>query len=405
MKHTFVNDTPVTIDRFQPTDASSVVNVSDVKGRLQRVTVTMHVHHTFTRDLRISVIGPDDTEVILVGHKGGSGDHFINTTFDDASTTSITNAFPPFSGTFKPEGTLADFNGTDPNGAWTLRIEDVAFLDGGSLNRWSLALTTEEAVASEFSLDVVFLGGLTASQRQVFETAAARWSEIIIGDLPEVSIDGETIDDVVIEARGSSIDGPGNVLGQAGPTRVRIPSFLPAKGIMEFDIGDLNRMEADGSLLSVIIHEMGHVLGLGTLWNRKGLLLGAGTSNPMFTGDNAMREFADLRGLAAAEPVPVANRGGSGTRDGHWREGVFGNELMTGFLDPGENPLSRMTIGSLEDLGYAVNYNVADPYELPSSLTLAMMGIQAEGGYGRRQCAMCGARLIRPEPAFVTEKA
>jgi hypothetical protein len=144
---------------------------------------------------------------------------------------------------------------------------------------------------------------------------------------------------------------------------------------MEFDIGDLNRMEADGSLLSVIIHEMGHVIGIGTLWNLKDLLLGAGTSNPMFTGD------------------------------GHWREVVFGNELMTGFLDPGENPVSRMTIGSLEDPGYAVNYNAATPYELPSSLTLAMMGIQAEGGYGRRHCAMCGARMIRPESVFVAEQA
>jgi subtilisin-like proprotein convertase family protein len=405
MKHTFVNDTPVTIDRFRPTDVSSTINVSGVAGRLQRVTVTIHVHHTFTRDLRMSLIGPATTPVLLVGREGGSGDHFINTTFDHASTTSITNAFPPFSGTFNPEGSLTDFNGKDPNGAWALRIEDVAFLDGGSLNHWSLALTTEEEVASEFSIDVRFLGGLTASQRHVFETAAARWSEIIIGDLPEVTIDEETIDDLIIEARGASIDGPGNVLGQAGPTRVRIPSFLPAKGIMEFDIGDLNRMEADGSLLSVIIHEMGHVLGIGTLWSHKDLLLGAGTSNPMFTGDNAMRKFADLRGAAAAEPVPVANTGGPGTRDGHWREAVFGNELMTGFLDPGENPLSRMTIGSLEDLGYAVNYNAAAPYELPSSLTLAMMGIQAEGGHGRRQCAMCGARMIRPEPVFVADKA
>ena len=239
----------------------------------------------------------------------------------------------------------------------------------------------------------------------MFENAAARWAEIIIGDLPEATIDGETIDDVIIEARGAAIDGPGNVLGQAGPTRVRIPSFLPVKGIMEFDIGDLNRMEADGSLVNVIIHEMGHVLGIGTLWSHKGLLLGAGTSNPMFTGDKAMREFADLRGAAAAEPVPVANTGGPGTRDGHWREVVFGNELMTGFLDPGENPLSRVTIGSLEDLGYAVNYNAAVPYALPGSLMLAMMGIHAEGGHGRRQCAMCSARIIRPEPVFVTAKA
>jgi hypothetical protein len=38
MKHTFVNDTPVTIDRFRPTDVISPINVSGVTGRLQLVT-------------------------------------------------------------------------------------------------------------------------------------------------------------------------------------------------------------------------------------------------------------------------------------------------------------------------------------------------------------------------------
>ena len=37
---------------------------------------------------------------------------------------------------------------------------------------------------------------------------------------------------------------------------------------MSFDTADLARMEADGSLTDVILHEMGHVLGFGTLWSR-----------------------------------------------------------------------------------------------------------------------------------------
>jgi predicted Zn-dependent protease len=36
--------------------------------------------------------------------------------------------------------------------------------------------------------------------------------------------------------------------------------MIPAKGRMEFDRADLARMEADGSLTSVIVHEMGHVI-------------------------------------------------------------------------------------------------------------------------------------------------
>ena len=38
---------------------------------------------------------------------------------------------------------------------------------------------------------------------------------------------------------------------------------------------------------------------------------------------------------------------------------------MTGSLDTFSSPMSRVTIGSLEDLGYAVNYDAADKY--PSS--------------------------------------
>ena len=72
--------------------------------------------------------------------------------------------------------------------------------------------------------------------------------------------------------------------------------------MMQFDTADLAEMEADGSLVRVIIHEMGHVLGFGTIWDRVGLRQGAGTINPTFTGANAMREFGTLQGLHDAGP-------------------------------------------------------------------------------------------------------
>jgi predicted Zn-dependent protease len=118
---------------------------------------------------------------------------------------------------------------------------------------------------SPFSIDVRFLGGLSPAQQAAFANAAQRWAQVITGDLPPDIVDGHTIDDVLIEAEGVPIDGPGRTLGQAGPTHVRLGSLLPVKGIMSFDTADLDRMEADGSLTDVILHEMGHVLGFGTL--------------------------------------------------------------------------------------------------------------------------------------------
>ncbi|MEM8809027.1 MAG: proprotein convertase P-domain-containing protein [Cyanobacteria bacterium P01_G01_bin.38] len=389
MKRVFENDTGVTIDRFQPTDVSSTIEVSGVSGDIQRVTLTLDLLHTYTSDLQISLIAPNSQTVSLVAGKGGNGDNFLQTTFDDVAPVAVAQATPPFTGTFRPEGQLSTFNGLDPNGTWTLRILDTAAQDGGSLNRWTLSLTVTEQVESSFTINVRFLGGLNAAQRSVFDAAAARWSEIIIGDLPSVAVGGDTIDDVLIEARGASIDGPNGILGQAGPTQLRSGSLLPITGTMEFDIGDLARLEVNGGLFNVILHEMGHVLGIGTIWQQKGLLVGRGSPSPTFTGMNAMREFAALIGSPSPTPVPVANTGGAGTRDGHWREAVFGTELMTGFLNPGNNPLSRLTIASLEDLGYAVNYNAATPYALPTALELAIMGLGADS-YGHWQCSMCG---------------
>lgn len=409
MRQVFTNTTPVEIANDTPTSVSSSIVVSGVQGRIQRLSVTLNVFHTYTSDLRISLVAPDGKEILLAIGEGGSGNNFIETTFDDDAPQPITAGRPPFVGTYRPQENLAVLNNLDPNGRWTLRVVDVASLDGGVLSSWSLALTLSEARQSDFAIDVRFLGGLTPTQRAVFEVAAARWSEVIVGDLPAVTVDGNPIDDVLIDARGIAIDGASGILGQAGPTQLRSGSLLPATGIMEFDIGDLAQLEASGGLLNVIVHEMGHVLGIGTLWRNKGLLSGAGSPNPQFTGMNAMREFAVLSNSPTPIPVPVANTGGQGTRDGHWREAVFGSELMTGFLNPAVNPLSRLTIASLADLGYEVNYAAADPYVLPTALELAVMGIGADS-MGRWRCSMCGQstpgcvdRVLVPEPKILDE--
>jgi len=229
--------------------------------------------------------------------------------------------------------------------------------------------------AAPFTITVVFLGGLTTAQKNAFKTAAKRWSKVIVGDLPDVVVNGQVIDDVLIEASGVAIDGPGGILGQAGPTHLRPASagaakFIPAKGRMQFDTADLANMQANGTLNDVITHEMGHVLGIGTIWTAKGLLAGASGNNPTFTGTNAKKEYGTLKGSGPAA-VPVENTGGPGTKNSHWRETVFRNELMTGFVASPPNPMSRLTVASLKDLGYKVDLAKAEAYSLPNLLRLA----------------------------------
>lgn len=240
---------------------------------------------------------------------------------------------------------------------------------------------TAAAIQSAYNIEVRFLGGLTPAQKNAFKKAADRWSKVIIGDLPSVMIDGDVIDDLLIVAQGVSIDGPGKILGQAGPTHLRPASagafkFLPAKGLMSFDTADLAQMQSNGTLLDVITHEMGHVIGIGTIWDMKRLLVGTGGGNPTFKGAKAKKEFGILKGTGPVN-VPVENTGGPGTRDSHWRETVFRNELMSGFIAAPGNPISKMTVASLEDLGYKVNLKAAEPYTLPNLMALAMAGVLA----------------------------
>lgn len=236
-----------------------------------------------------------------------------------------------------------------------------------------------------FNISLKYLVPVTDRQKEVFEAAARRWEKIIIKDetsipqarvidgvvlgglpsafigFPELNLDGP-IDDLVIEVALVPIDGPGKILGSAGPRFVRTSNRLPISGVMRFDVADLAFLDELDLFEEVIVHEMGHVLGVGTLWNSGDKRLRQGpASNLYFTGKMA-NVFWNAEG--GEFMLPIENVGGPGTAGGHWRESLLSNELMTGFLNLGENPLSRITAGSMKDLGYGAA-SVGEQYDLP----------------------------------------
>lgn len=251
--------------------------------------------------------------------------------------------------------------------------------DGTASVTSSLVVTVGAPSADPYAIDVRLNGTLTPSQEAAFAAAAERWGEIVRTGLPSVSVNvaagacapgapafAGTVDDLTIDAIVTPIDGVGGTLGSAGPCIIRTTGGLPAYGVMRFDAVDLARIEADGILGDVILHEMGHVMGIGTRWSAFSLLNGSGTSDPTFTGVVARGAWNALSG--AGTPVPVEGTGGAGTANAHWRESVFNAELMTGWVDNGANPISDVTVGSLSDLGYGVDLDAADGYGLPALL-------------------------------------
>ncbi|HSE46987.1 MAG TPA: leishmanolysin-related zinc metalloendopeptidase, partial [Gemmatimonadales bacterium] len=202
-------------------------------------------------------------------------------------------------------------------------------------------------------------------------------------------------DDLLIFVALVPIDGVGKILGQAGPCFIRSSNRLTIIGIMKFDTADLANMQTNGTLDDVILHEMGHVLGFGSIWEDPSIDLLVTPSlttaqhtgcnpppppptNPCtvppptcdthFSGAIAISAFNSQNGgnTYTGAKVPVENTCGVGTADSHWREAVFDNELMTGFISGTPNPMSRTTIASLQDLGYAVNVSEADAFTIPS---------------------------------------
>jgi hypothetical protein len=253
---------------------------------------------------------------------------------------------------------------------------------------------TAAADPSGFNIGLQYLSSATPAQTQAFANARLRWQNVLSDDIPDVPLQStagdcgtgspainQTIDDVLILVRLVPIDGPGGVLGSAGPCYIRDPGDpLTAMGSMQFDTDDLQMLEDEGILANVILHEMGHVLGIGTLWDFQGLLADPSLPNnpsadPHFTGAQAIAAF-DLAGGApyTGGKVPVDNsldNNGDpipGTADSHWRESVFDNELMTGFIGVGSSPLSSITIASLADQGYSVDPAAADAFNLVLSL-------------------------------------
>jgi hypothetical protein len=277
-------------------------------------------------------------------------------------------------------------NGTAFVGSWTLGSQTVQSLIATSARLPGKRLTfTATIVESLFFLDVRFVGAPTTAVQTAFQNAARRWKQLIVGRVHDVDVNApagicgeswipavtETIRDVIIFARTTAIDGAGSVLGQAYVCGYNTRNNLPVIGVMEFDEDDMPGLIANGSLGDVILHEMGHVLGIGTLWNTgRSLLRDAGGSDPFFAGSTARDAFAAMNTVTfGGTPVPVENTGGPGTRDSHWRETTFTRELMTGFLDRNtSHPLSRVTVASLQDLGYRVSLSAADPYSISAAL-------------------------------------
>ena len=109
-------------------------------------------------------------------------------------------------------------------------------------------------------------------------------------------------------------------------------------------------------LITITIHEMAHVLGIGTQWSK---FVQRPSNDLNFNGPLAVAAFDAAGGQNyTGAKVPIEPDGA------HWREPILSGEFMGGgryFV----RSVSAITIQALADLGYVVDVGQADPYTLP----------------------------------------
>ncbi len=119
---------------------ASVLFVPD-DGAIRDLDVRINLNHTFDGDLDITLVDPTGIRIPLAQNRGGGGDNYTGTAFDDEAATPIGAGAAPFAGVFRPEQPLSYADGGRIGGLWTLEIVDEVGGDSGTLLAWQITVT------------------------------------------------------------------------------------------------------------------------------------------------------------------------------------------------------------------------------------------------------------------------
>jgi subtilisin-like proprotein convertase family protein len=147
-------------------------------------SLTLNLTHSFDSDISIYLFSPTGQKLMLSFFNGGSGQDYTNTVFSDAGGDFLSAGSAPFTGSFLPDGLVGTFNdngtnfttnistfsgffGNNPNGLWTLQINDTSAGDSGSLLATTkLTLTAAIPEPSTLALFMVGSGGVWVKRRR-----------------------------------------------------------------------------------------------------------------------------------------------------------------------------------------------------------------------------------------------
>jgi len=280
---------------------------------------------------------------------------------------------------------------------------------GGQTANYSLTTNFTPAVSDdqkfEFKLDLTQgLTGLTDVARAAIGEAAKFWenaitsrSAITRSNQLAVTITGKSL----VYSNGNADTG---TLALSGPQfALDGPNLIISSGASTLNARRFAEFNANPTYLrDIMIHEFAHVLGFGTLWEpvqfmdstRQIFNFGKNLINRTNATYNANTyagwAYGELMGSSTQAAVPIEAGAFS-----HWDETRFDPELMTPYAEnPGiATPLSQMTLASLRDLGWNLNFGVAQAYSLPSVAPVVTPALTPQSSqvaaYTSCGCAQC----------------
>ncbi|TDU43282.1 putative secreted protein (Por secretion system target) [Gelidibacter sediminis] len=148
-------DTPIIILPDAAATYTSIINVQE-NLPVTDVEVKVNIQHDWVRDLKLVLVSPEGTSIILTNNNGlPEAKNYTNTVFDQQATDSITNGTAPFTGSYIPEENLSQLNGEMSGGQWKLNVIDLFDTDGGQFIEFTLQLCLSRPLAIE---DKEFVG-------------------------------------------------------------------------------------------------------------------------------------------------------------------------------------------------------------------------------------------------------
>ncbi len=222
-----------------------------------------------------------------------------------------------------------------------------------------------------FKIELRYLGDVPDDVRAAASAAATKWMQVVTGPVLPVQIDqttttcgfgpllAERVPGVIVFVRMSSPDALVTAAADGGSCGLRQGTLISYEGAITVSTPGLKNSRAARYLDTIFLHELGHVLGIGTNWFQSPYLHDASGPNPRFLGPRAMQAAFDVGASASrTTPVPVSHSGESGAYT-HWRTPALGNDIM---LSGGGTALTIVSAAALEDMGYTISRTALDPY-------------------------------------------